>query len=120
MIINTFGISKAVGDVGFVQEEKLLLITILLILIPVLSFVAIFFFKKRKLQLRITFILLLLIAGSILILAFYAYKVMKSYNVEADPRLNLIIPLLTLLSTFLAYRGIKKDEEIVRSYDRLR
>jgi len=34
--------------------------------------------------------------------------------------INLTLIVLTLLSAVLAYRGIKKDEELVRSYDRLR
>ena len=118
-MIDFFGISK-VADGAVIQAEKLIPLSMLLLLIPIVSFITIFLFKNRKLQIRFTAILILLIAALILALAYYSYYVISNYNSEINPRLNLIYPLLMMVSSFLAYRSIRKDEEIVRSYDRLR
>jgi len=32
----------------------------------------------------------------------------------------LAFPVVAAILTFLAFRGVKKDEELVRSYDRIR
>ena len=120
LTMSLYGINKAVGGVDFLQEEKLIPLTVLLILIPVISFITIFLFKKRKLQLRLTLILIVLIVILILLLAYYSVQVINNFNAVIDTGFSLFFPFLMLLSAILAYRGIKKDEEIVKSYDRLR
>ena len=34
--------------------------------------------------------------------------------------ISIIFPVVSIVFTFLAYRGIRKDELLVRSYERLR
>ena len=45
---------------------------------------------------------------------------MKKYGAELEPGLKMVIPLLIMISVTLAYRGISKDDRLVKSYDRLR
>lgn len=77
-------------------------------------FIAIFLFANRKLQMMITAIgtLLSSVMGGV-----YAYLVMSN---SAQIAVGAAMPLLALIFGYLAFRNIKKDEDIVRSSDRLR
>jgi len=52
--------------------------------------------------------------------AYYYISVAKEYSGGIKPGINVIILPVMLLVSYLAYRGIKKDEDLVKSYDRLR
>jgi Domain of unknown function (DUF4293) len=83
--------------------------------VPALDFlIAIFLFANRKLQMIVTSIGTLL---SSVIGGIYAYLVMSN---TAQIAVGAAMPLIALLCGFLAFKSIKKDEEIVRSADRLR
>lgn len=81
----------------------------------ILSFIAIFLFKDRKTQSLLCFFGILLSTG---ILALY----IKKYTSLVDSTLALwsILPVVTLISYFMAFRGIRKDEKLVKSLDKLR
>jgi len=87
------------------------------VLLPV---IILFFFKNRRLQLRLTMILIL--TGSILtaLIGYLTVSISVIYDVSVQPVVRMFLPLIILLFVLLAYRGIKKDENLVRSYDRLR
>ncbi len=79
----------------------------------------IFNFKNRTSQKRVIllaiFLILVLEAGT----AYYAQKIPGgldgiSYNAGA------YLPILSIVFCILAYRGIRKDEQLIRSADRLR
>lgn len=120
LIINFGGISRAIAGGGNEQIEKLIPLSGLLLLIPVLSFITIFFYKNRKSQIRFAKTLLGIIVILICCTAYYAFYVIRNFNAEMLPAINLILPVLMLICTYLAYRGIRKDEDLVKSYDRLR
>lgn len=94
--------------------------SILLMLVPLVSVIAIFLYKNRKLQLKLVIALILLIIAVITLAGYYIYSVINSYDSELMFGYKLVLPVLMLIFSILAYRGIKKDEELVRSYDRLR
>jgi Domain of unknown function (DUF4293) len=52
--------------------------------------------------------------------AFYAVTMVQSSHATVTPELNFFFPLLEIILTFLAYNGIRKDEILIKSYDRLR
>ena len=120
LIINFGGINKITTGGGTELIEKLIPFSILLLLIPVLSIITIFFFKKRKLQIEFTKALLGIIVILICILGYYTFYVIRKFNAEIVPGANLILPVLMTICTYLAYRGIRKDVDLVKSYDRLR
>jgi|WetSurSiteA1Bulk_404760.scaffolds.fasta_scaffold04830_5 hypothetical protein len=88
--------------------------------IPILSLTAIFLYKKRRLQMKFTIGVIFLDIILIMYLIFFAYLIINRYHVEFIPFINMIIPPLVLILSILAYIRIKKDENLVRSYDRLR
>jgi hypothetical protein len=90
----------------------ILIITISLICIPLITM---FLYKKRKIQLRVTIIALLL---SLLNIYLYYRQTLKFTHGEYA--LTAVIALLVPVLLFLAIRGISRDEKLVKSLNRLR
>jgi hypothetical protein len=59
-------------------------------------------------------------AGLIIISIYYSYSVINRFDTKIIPGFKMVLPVLVFLFTLLAYRGIKKDDRLVKSYDRLR
>jgi len=100
--------------------QPLYLYSALLILIPLISLIALFLYKNRKFQ---TWLVLSLIVFVILQLALsvhYYSLIAETYGASFKPGFMMLIPVILLVFLILAYRGIKKDDEMVKSYDRLR
>jgi preprotein translocase subunit SecG len=66
---------------------------------------------------RITVILIALFICTSVV---FSYIIISKYNAAFDSWSKLLIPFIQLILTVLAYRGIKKDDNLVKSYDRLR
>lgn len=83
----------------------------------VLGVVAIFLFKNRKLQITITGLtILLVLAGLLLAGVFYYLDGMQA----ATPFIGAALPVLSIVFLILARSAIRKDENKVRSMNRLR
>lgn len=93
---------------------------IVILLIIITSLVGIFLFRNRKLQMKFAAALICLSVLLILVIIWYMYEISTEFNAALNFRLNLILPLLMLISSVLAFIGIRKDEKLVRSYERLR
>lgn len=94
--------------------------SILLMLIPLLSVVTIFLYKNRKLQMKVNIALIMVIIAAIAFAGYYSFTVITNYDSELLFGYKLILPVIMLVFSVLSYRGIRKDEKLVRSYDRLR
>lgn len=84
-----------------------------------LCLINIFIFRNRTLQKRIiiiSIVLILVVAG---ILATYALKIPGGIA-GATISAGAYMPVLSILFCTLAFRGIRKDEQLIRSADRLR
>lgn len=114
------GIYQKVGETGFNLIDKMIPLTVLTLLIPLISFITIFLFKKRDIQLKITRILLLLEILLIATGAWYTITMVQISPSSIVPRMNFFIPFIEIILTFLAYLGIRKDQVLIKSYDRLR
>jgi Mn2+/Fe2+ NRAMP family transporter len=108
-------------EAGVVEsEETIIPLAVLLILIAAISFIAIFIYKNRKLQLMLSMVLILLSIILLIAVAVYVFILAGKNDAQLQFRINLIFPVVVLIFSILAHRGIKKDEELVKSYDRLR
>jgi len=96
------------------------IILILGILIPFCSIIAIILFKKRDLQLVLVKILIAIIAAFSIASFTYSFMIISKYDASFGSWYKLLIPILQLIGSVLAFRGIKKDDDLVKSYDRLR
>lgn len=95
-------------------------ITIPWILSVLLPIVAIFCFKNRRKQIRwvnyacSTNILLLLVATT------KCWSWAEAANGTPRPEICALMPVIAVISTLLARRGISRDEALVRAADRIR
>ena len=94
------------------KDFFILLLTIVSICISV---VTIALFRDRKLQIKLC---LLGLVFSVLIVVLYIWQL----NTLTKPTLALfcIFPFIVVVSYFLAFRNIRKDEKLVKSLDKLR
>jgi len=105
------------------------LFAVMALLVPIFAMVTIFMFKKRTLQIKLS------IAIVLLILLFYLFSIMflaTSYrhisetipHIYGSFSLNLplgfFLNLIALVFAILAIVAIRKDENMVRSLDRIR
>ncbi len=111
---------KSAGGQGPEVIEKLLPFTIIIIIIPIISLVTIFLFKNRKVQLRLAFVLIILTATLLIAFVHISLSVITKFEAQLVIGFNMILPVLMLILAVLAYRGIRKDDLLVKSYDRLR
>jgi EamA domain-containing membrane protein RarD len=85
--------------------------------IPIITFVSIFLFKNRSLQIRISYI------GIILIVAYYTSFILNLFISETGTykiNISAIFLFISLILFLLSIRAIKKDENLVKSLNRLR
>lgn len=114
------GIIRDSGLLGTEQIGKTWLLAIFIILIPIISLITILLFKKRKIQLWFSLTLILINAGFIGIAFYYSWFMITNYRADLVPEIKIILMPVILIFAILAYRGIKKDDNLVKSYDRLR
>jgi len=100
--------------------DRLILLTVVLILIPLVALVVLLLFKKRAIQIKLTILLIALVSFLILACIHSSYLIMSKYPVSFIPGFRVFVPVLMLIFSILALRGIKKDDDLVKSYDRIR
>ncbi|MEA1887553.1 MAG: DUF4293 domain-containing protein, partial [Bacteroidota bacterium] len=107
------------GDITALIEKSLPL-TLLLITVPVLFFVAIFLYKRRKFQMRLTVFSTLLLIGAFLLMLYYIFYTGRKLEAELIFNIKLTFPIVGAIFGYLAFRNILKDELLIKSFDRLR
>jgi hypothetical protein len=94
---------------------------ILAFALTLLTLINIFLYRNRKLQLRICIYSIILAFG--LIGLIYYYFVVGFRQLE-DPiyslRFPMVLPAIFIILIYLAFRGIRKDEILIQSLDRIR
>lgn len=86
-----------------------------------LSFAAIFLFKKRKVQIKMCYASIAFIILFYAAFAFYLYTGQTALNAEfSKVGYGLALPAISLILTVLALSKIKADERLVQSLNRIR
>lgn len=85
-----------------------------------LLLIAIFSFKKRPLQMKITGIAAALQIGLAVFLNVSQITIASDLNYDWVFSAYTLLPILGAVLSILAYRGISDDEALVKSLDRLR
>lgn len=114
------GIKADAAATSLIQVSNL---PILVLIIPIIagSLAVIFLYKKRMLQIRINRILFLLIIMFIVVLFLITDTIRQRTGIAIQYNYFFAALLLVMLvCNFLASRAIKKDEDLVKSADRLR
>jgi len=96
------------------------LLLILCSAIGIFSFIVIFIYKNRSFQLKACRLILIIIFIMIGLLFYTSDTISNGLDQKVVFKVGTYLPLLQVIFIFLAYRAIKKDDELVRSADRLR
>ena len=90
-------------------------IFVLTIVGALFSLLGLFMFKNRKFQMKLIrlTVLIQMIIGIRMFMLFFKFEVVLINSF-------LFIMVFTLITLILAYRGVKKDDDLVRSIDRIR
>ena len=81
----------------------------------ILSTIIIFLFKNRRQQMQLCILGILL---SVLIIVLYILQM--NNLIKPTLALSCIFPFIIVVSYFMAFRNIRKDEKLVKSLDKLR
>ena len=92
---------------------------IILVGVILLSFISIFSFRKRQNQFVINRINILC---NLILLGVFSWRVLQSSgeNSFSEKGVQLVVPFISIVFLYLANRAIHRDEELVKSADRLR
>ncbi len=90
----------------------------ILVIVCALTLIDIFLFRYRALQMRVVSLCMVLLAG------YYMYFAVFTYLYAGDgsfrPTVVAALPFACIVLDYLAFRGILRDETLVRSLNRLR
>ncbi len=116
----SYGLKKIVNG----ESQKLMSTLPLLILavaISIINFYNIFLFSRRTAQMRLCVYNILLMIGLVLLSFYYFRVVYKVYEIAYHHfKIAAIIPVLCIVLNIMAFSGIKRDELLVKTYERLR
>ncbi len=94
---------------------------ILALVLTLAPLINLFLYRSRKIQLRICIYSIILAFGLIGLIYYYFVVGFRQLDEPAYAlRFPLVIPAIFIILIYLAFRGIRKDEILVRSLDRIR
>ncbi|PHR71631.1 MAG: hypothetical protein COA67_06350 [Lutibacter sp.] len=125
-LIFVFSLWTNVDKISFFAKDAFASGDLLIKLIPILfvgsallSLIAIFQFKNRKLQFvlgRLNILTNLFLLG----LLIYQSLNLSGEAVVSEKGIGLVLPIIVIFLLAIANKAIKKDEDLVKSVDRLR
>ncbi|HEX7413242.1 MAG TPA: DUF4293 domain-containing protein [Bacteroidia bacterium] len=85
-----------------------------------LALVCLFLYKNRKLQVRLCHIVMVVNAVMFFVMILFSNQLFDHDFEKGTFLFSAYLPLVVIVASYLASRYIKKDEELVRSADRIR
>lgn len=128
-VLNTDGSASLIKVTGVyqsiagqqVQTEAFLTLTIATVMLALIPFAIIFIFRDRKKQITLSYIAIALIIGFSFWLIQTAKGVLGPVELQAENYgVGSLIPSISIIFLILAIRGMKKDDRLIKSADRLR
>jgi hypothetical protein len=101
-----------------VLKENGIVISILIGVILALHGYAIFSYKNRKAQVKIITYAILILTALFGVFVFFTW--FSNRGSEISYKVGIIFPLVAIILDYLAILGIRKDEALIRSIDRIR
>ena len=116
---NTIKEKIFVVDLFSREVFTLKVIPFMFIMSAILSLVAIFLFKNRKLQFVVGRIIIMINLFLLGLLIYLSLNLSGETSVS-EKGIGMFLPILAILLVVLANKAIKKDEDLIKSVDRLR
>jgi hypothetical protein len=119
--VNALGMFHTKGET-VIREESAIYIFILAFVAVVISVISILSYKNRPRQILLNLINSLLIAIATVAAALLISDAEKTFlpSEKGSFQIGLFLPIIALVCNMLANRFIRKDENLVRSADRIR
>ena len=92
----------------------------IMLIVATITFLNIFLYRQRALQMRICSFSMILLACWYAAYAAFVWVIKTELASSFRPGVVASLPLVAIILLYLAFRGIMKDEKLVRSLDRLR
>jgi len=90
-------------------------------LLGLIQFTSVFLFRNRKLQITLCWLGLLIAASFIsLFLIFFIQDNQGMNNFTKGIKIGALLPILIIIFKYLAIKNIQKDEDLIKSMNRLR
>ncbi|WP_256012925.1 DUF4293 domain-containing protein [Desertivirga xinjiangensis] len=123
------GVAKAIKITGLyhytgtdvVLDDSFTVLTIATVLVALLPLIIVFFYANRKKQLTFSYLTIVVILVYTFWLVQTAKSVIEDIQLEfQNYGIGVMLPSVAILFVVLAIRGIRRDEKLVKSADRLR
>ncbi len=101
------------------NNATLILMSSLFFISSIITFGTIFLYKNRQLQFVLGRLVILINFILLGIIVYYSQNLSGEIEVS-EKGIGLITPIIAIILVVLANKAIKKDEELVKSVDRLR
>lgn len=95
-------------------------VLVLVCLSLLMEIISIFLFKNRITQIRISYISIFLLLGLKVLMYYYTWSSNNIPTGGLHTKIFAALPLIAAIFVFLAIRNIRKDENLVKSIDRIR
>jgi hypothetical protein len=117
-LVNFKGVTqiKPIGNV----ESHIWGLNAITAIVPIIALIAIFSFKNRIKQIRLLVINMIFMFGFYALLFLYLWPACERLHTEWYLRIVTAIPFINIILSYLAIGAIGKDENLVKSLDRLR
>jgi len=109
-----------VKPTGYVIESNVWWLTTVSTIVPIISLITIFSFKNRVKQIRLSVINMFFMVSFYLVLFIYLWSACARLHTDWHLRMVSVFPLVNLILSYLAIGAIGKDENLVKSTDRIR
>jgi len=123
-LVNEIVYSLFVCHITHPEGDQALISVIPMAILPILStffsFFALIRFNNRAFQVKLGKINLLILITLLVVQVIYFFKVSSILSVKGTPQFGAILPLIALILVLMANRAIKKDDDLIRSADRIR
>lgn len=111
------GITSTLSELTGRHPIVLLCATALSIITPL---IAIFLFKKRKRQMSFCTFSVELNLLALILYAINAYNICEIGSLSPTLKVGIVCPILAIIAALMARKGIKRDDDMVRSEYRIR
>lgn len=96
-------------------------LAVITVVTGLISFITILLFQRRTLQMRLCVYNILLIIAQFGLILFYYFSLKNKFDAGLTSfSFTAILPLVNIVLIFQAFRAIRRDDLLIKSYDRLR
>lgn len=114
-----YGLIASDGEIIYPISSFLILIFVLSIIIFT-SIITIFRFKNRQYQIKLCNINIIISLIYFLLMLYFILRFKNALNSDLTIEFGFVTPLIGVILIYMAKRGIKKDDDLIRSADRIR